>query len=60
MPEIKDIADTEFTERSEYFDLGKLDMVELRTDRQDMSEELLGVISAPEADMLSMSGRAYP
>ena len=40
--EIKHIADTEFDELHvlEHVDLGELDIVESRTDRQDMSEEL--------------------
>ena len=41
-------------------DLGKLHIVESRTGGQDMSEELLGVISAPVDDTPSMSGLADP
>ena len=44
MSEIEDIADTEFNKLLKHVDLGKLDIVEWCTDRQDMSQELLGVI----------------
>ena len=53
MSKIKGIADTE------QVDLCKLDIVESRMNgRQDMSEELLGVVSAPSNDTLSTSGMA--
>ena len=44
MFEIEDIADMEFDELLEHIDLGELDIVELCTIRQDMSEELLDVV----------------
>ena len=52
MSETKDNADTEFDELLQHTDLGELDEVELHTDRQDMSEELLGVILAPPPQMI--------
>ena len=40
--------------------LGKLDVVDLRiNERLDMSEKLLGVVSASADDALSMSGMAW-
>ena len=60
MSEIEDIADMEFDEV--HVDLGELDseldvhVVMSRTDGQDMSKELLGVVSAP---VLSTSGMAH-
>ena len=44
------ISNMELHELLEYVDLGELDVVELRTYRQDMSEELLGVVLAPDGD----------
>ena len=41
MFEIENIADTEVDELLEHVDLGELEVVELRTDSQDMSEKLL-------------------
>ena len=57
MPEIKDIADTKFNELLEHIDLGELDVVETHTDGQDMSKELLGVVSAPADDTLKVCRR---
>ena len=58
MSEIKDITDTEFNKL--HVDLGELDLelniVESRADGQDMSKELLGIVSAPT---LSASGIAH-
>ena len=45
-------ADKEFNELLEH-NLGDLDVVKSRTDGQDMSEELLGVVLAPADDTLS-------
>ena len=59
MSEIEDIADSKFDELLQQVQLGKHDVVDLRIDeRQDMSEELLGVVSAPADDTLSTSGMA--
>ena len=54
MSEIEDIADTKFDELLEHVDLGELDLVALRTDSQDMSEELLDVVLVPADDTLSI------
>ena len=54
MFEIKDIAGTELDELLEHVGLGKLNLVESRTNGLDISEELLlGVILAPADDTLS-------
>ena len=58
MSEIEDIADTEFDELLEHVDLGKLDVVYSRTDKQDVLEELLGVVLVPSDDTLSRSAMA--
>ena len=47
MSEIEDTADTEFDTLLENIDLGELDVVESCPDGQDMSKELLGVVSTP-------------
>ena len=48
MSEIEDITNAEFDELLKQVDLGELDVVELRIDeRQDMSEELIGVTQLP-------------
>ena len=60
MSEIEDIADTEFDELLEHVDLGELDVVESRTDWQDMSEEPLDVVLVPVDDTLSRSAMAHP
>ena len=44
----------------EHIDLGKLDVVGLCTDGQDMSQELLGVVSAPTNNTLCTSGDGTP
>ena len=54
MSEIEDIADTEFDELLEHVDLGELDVVELRTESQDMSKELLDFVLVPADDTLSL------
>ena len=46
MSEIGNIADTELDKLLEYVDLGKFEIVESRTDRQDMLELLLGIMLA--------------
>ena len=53
--EIEDIAGTEFDELLlQQMGLGELDVVDSRINQQlDMSEELLGVVSAPADDKLS-------
>ena len=57
MFEIEDIAGTEFNKLLQKVYLGELDVVDSRiNERLDMSEELLGVVSAPANDMLSMTG----
>ena len=68
MSEIEDIADMELNDLLEqvdlggldYIDLGELDVVESRTDGQDMSEELLGVVLAPADVTLSTLGMVPP
>ena len=60
MYEIKDIAETKFDKLLEHIDLGELDIVESRTNERAMSEELLGIISAPADDTLSMLRMAHP
>ena len=61
MSEIKDMADMEFDELLEQVDVGELDVVKSRINKQqDMSKELLGVISAPMDGTLSTSGMAPP
>ena len=61
MSEIEDIAKMEFNEL--YVNLGELDseldIAESRTDRQDISEEMLGVDLAPTAEMPSMPRLAH-
>ena len=48
MSKIEDIADTEFDELLQQVHLGELNVVNSRiNERLDMSEELLGVVSAP-------------
>ena len=44
MSEIEDITDTELHKLLKHVDFCELDIVELRTDRQDMLEELLGIV----------------
>ena len=62
MSEIEDIADMEFDELLQHVGSGELDVIESRTDGQDLSEEVLGVVLAPTDDTLStctcMSGMA--
>ena len=54
MFENEDITDTEFDKILEHVDLGELNVVESHSDRKDMSEEVLGVVVVPVADMLSI------
>ena len=55
----KNIAGMEFDELLQKVHLGELDIDDLCTnERLDMSKELLGNISAPGDDRLSMSGMA--
>ena len=58
MSDIEDIANSEFNELLEHFDLGELYAVESSTDGQDMSKELLGIVTATTDDALSTSGIA--
>ena len=54
---IEDIAGTEFNQLLQQVHLGKLDVVDsCINERLDMSEELLGVVSAAADDTLSTSG----
>ena len=55
MSEIKDVADTKFDELLEHIALGELDIVESRANGHDVSEELLGIGSAPADDTPSTS-----
>ena len=53
------MADMEFDELLEQVDVGELDIVKSRiNERQDMSKELLGVVSAPVDGTLSTLGMA--
>ena len=55
--EIEDIAGMEFDKLIQQVHLGKLNVVDLRTnERLDMSKELLGVVLAPADDTLRMFG----
>ena len=57
MSEIEDIAETEFDKLLKLVQLGESDAVNSHIDEwQDMSEELLGVISAPADDTLKGRG----
>ena len=59
MSEIEDITGTEFNELHvlQQVHLDELDIVDSRKSQQlDISEELLGVVSAPADDALSTSG----
>ena len=47
MSEIEDIADMEFDKLLQHIDVGELDLVESRTIRQDVPEELLDVVLFP-------------
>ena len=59
MSEIGNIADTNLDKLLEKVHLGKLDIVDLHTDeQQDVSEELLGVLSTPADDTSSTSWKA--
>ena len=60
MSEIKDVANTEFGELLEQVYLDQLDIVDSSRidEQQNMSEELLAIVSAPPDDTLSMSGTA--
>ena len=60
MSEIEDIADLEFDELSEHVDLRELNVVESRTDWQDMSEEPLDVVLVSVDYTLSRSAMAHP
>ena len=46
MSEIEDIENMEFEKLLEHVDLGALNLVEVCIDKQDMSEDLLGIVSA--------------
>ena len=60
MSKIEDIVGTEFTELLQQVHLGKLDVVDSHTsERLDMSEKLLGVVSAPADDTITMLGMAW-
>ena len=60
MSEIEDIVGTEFDELLQQVHLGEVDVVDSRiNERLDMSEELLGFISAPVDDILSTLGMAW-
>ena len=61
MSEIEDLADTEFHKLLEPVQLGESDVVNSHiNERQDRSEELLGVISAPADDTLQGRWRWHP
>ena len=56
MSENEDIANTEFDKLLQQVHLSELDVVYSRVnERLDLSEELLGVVSDPAGDTLSMS-----
>ena len=60
MSEIEDIVGTELNELLQQVHLGEVDVVDSRiNERLDMSEELLGFISAPVDDILSTLGMAW-
>ena len=56
MSDSEDITGTEFDEQLQHVHLGELDVVDLRINELlDMSEELMGVISARADDTIGLS-----